>query len=328
MSTLKFALPKGSLEERTFALLSQAGYAVAGRDRSYTPSIDDREISLRMSRPQEIPSLIAEGSYDLGISGIDWIHETNAYVRELVDLEYGRVKLILAVPADQTGIASLDDLIESYANKAPLRIATEYLNLTSRILQENAQYKKHYGQKKPTIITPWYRIGDNPQVRIMLSFGATEAKPPQEADAIIDNTETGSTLHANHLKIIGELMVSTARLIANKNALKDPVKREKILDIVTLLRGAVDARKKLHIFANVREENLDHVLKILPALKSPTVSKLSQPGWLSINTIIDRAIFLSLIPDLRRLVQGLIVYEPRQVLPLGDVGEMLRNEKD
>ena len=123
-------------------------------------------------------------------------------------------------------------------------------------------------------------------------------------------------------------MVSTARLLANKDALKDTFKREKILDILTLLRGAVDARRKIHIFANVKEENLSKVLEVLPALKSPTVSKLSTPGWLSINTVIDRATFLQLVPVLRQLAQGIIVYEPRQVLPLGDIGEILKDEKD
>ena len=328
MSVLRFAIPKGSLQEKTFALLRQAGYNVRGANRSYTPSLDDSEIAVRLLRPQEIPTLIAEGSHDLGISGIDWIQETHADVEELTDLEYGRVRLVLAVPEDWSDVNSLDELLEKFSTGSTLRIATEYLNLASNFLKKSPVYQRLYGNKSPTIITPWYRVGDNPQVKLILSFGATEAKPPKDADAIFDNTETGTTLRQNHLKIIEEPMVSTARLLANKDALKDTFKREKILDILTLLRGAVDARRKIHIFANVKEENLSKVLEVLPALKSPTVSKLSTPGWLSINTVIDRATFLQLVPILRQLAQGIIVYEPRQVLPLGDIGEILKDEKD
>ncbi len=327
MSELRFAIPKGSLEERTFQLLREAGYKVSSSSRSYSPYIDDPEIKLRMSRPQEIPSLIAEGVYDLGISGIDWINETKANVKQLTDLEYGKVRIVVAIPESHTDVTSLDDLIEKFAKSGILRISTEYLNFASNLFSQNKAYQKHFGSTSPSIITPWYKIGDNPKVRISLSFGATESKPPREADAIVDNTETGSTLRANNLKIIAEPFVSTSRLIANPDALKDPFKREKILDIFTLLRGVVEARKKLHIFANVKEENLSKILEVLPALKSPTISKLSVPGWLSINTIIDRTKFIEFIPKLRKLAQGIIAYEPRQVLPISNADEVLRDEE-
>ncbi|MHA1712949.1 MAG: ATP phosphoribosyltransferase [Candidatus Ranarchaeia archaeon] len=328
MAVLRFAIPKGSLEEKTFVLLKQAGYSIRGQKRSYAPMLDDPEVSLRLLRPQEIPTLIAEGSHDLGISGIDWVEETCADVVELGDLEYGRVRLVLAVPEDWNDVKSLGDLLERFSTGKPLRIATEYLNLASSFLKKNPVYQRLFGDSTPTVITPWYRFGDNPNVKLILSFGATEAKPPKDADAIFDNTETGTTLRQNHLKIIEEPMVSTARLISNKAALQDPFKREKILDILTLLRGVVDARRKLHIFANVEEKNLEKIMEVLPALKSPTISKLSTPGWLSINTVIDRTKFLQLIPKLRQLAQGIVVYEPRQVLPLGDIGEFLQDEKD
>lgn len=169
------------------------------------------------------------------------------------------------------------------------------------------------------IVTPWWRRGENPKVSIYLSFGATEAKPPEDADAIIEVTETGSSLEQNDLKVIETVMESTAVLIANKKSLEDRLKREKIYDILTLLKGVVDGRKKLHIFVNVSKDNLTELLKRLPALKRPTISPLSDKNWYSVNTVIERDLFLELLPTLRRLAQGLVVYEPRQVLPLEEI---------
>jgi ATP phosphoribosyltransferase len=170
----------------------------------------------------------------------------------------------------------------------------------------------------PILVTPWLRKGENERVIIYLSFGATEAKPPENADAIVDAVETGTSLEENKLKSIGAVMESTAVLIANKNSLRNPGKREKIYDIVTLLRGVVDGRKKLHIFVNVSKDNLDELLHSLPALRSPTITPLSDEDWYSVNTIIDREHFLEQLPTLRRLAQGLVVYEPRQVLSLDE----------
>ena len=163
------------------------------------------------------------------------------------------------------------------------------------------------------------RIGSNKNVQIHLSFGATEAKPPDDVDAIMDVTETGSTLTQNQLKIVDTVMESSAVLIANKSSLKDRSKREKIYDIVTLLRGAVEGRKHLHIYLNVRAQNLNKLLKELPALKRPTVSPLSEKGWYGINTIIPKAELYKLVPKLRKIAQGLVVHEPRQILSLEEI---------
>jgi ATP phosphoribosyltransferase len=180
-------------------------------------------------------------------------------------------------------------------------------------------YREIYGESTPVIVTPWWRTGQNEDVVIYLSFGATEAKPPEDADAIIEVVETGTSLQQNGLKIIEEVMRTSALLIANKDSLRDPEKKTKILDILTLLRGAVDGAKKLHIFANVEKTNLETLLEKLPALKRPTISDLSDPKWCAINTVIDKPRFLEILPILRELSQGLVVYEPRQVLPLEEI---------
>jgi ATP phosphoribosyltransferase len=156
-------------------------------------------------------------------------------------------------------------------------------------------------------------------VEIFLSFGATEAKPPEDVDAVFDITETGTTLIQNNLKIIDQVMESTAVLIANKDALKDPIKKEKIIDMIVLLRGVVEARKKLHIFVNVEKDNLEELLRILPSLKGPTISNLSKEGWYGVNTIIDKNEFIRLIPTIRKVAQGLVILEPSQILSMDKI---------
>ena len=211
-------------------------------------------------------------------------------------------------------------MILSYGKKKKiLRISSEYLTTASKFIKQSTSYKKLYGSKDPLIITPWLRIGTNKNVQIHLSFGATEAKPPDDVDAIIDVTETGTTLAQNQLKIVDTIMESTAILIANKSSLKDKAKREKIYDIVTLLRGAVEGRKHLHIYVKVQEKNLPRLLKDLPSLKRPTISPLSQKGWYGINTIIPKSEFYKLVPKLRKIAQGLVVHEPKQILALEEI---------
>ena len=156
-------------------------------------------------------------------------------------------------------------------------------------------------------------------VEIFLSFGATEAKPPEDVDAVFDITETGTTLIQNNLKIIDQVMESTAVLIANKDALKDPIKKEKIIDMIVLLRGVVEARKKIHIFVNVEKDNLEELLSILPSLKGPTISNLSKEGWYGVNTIIDKNEFIRLIPTIRKVAQGLVILEPTQILSMDKI---------
>ncbi len=328
MAVIKFAIPKGTIEESTFKILEEAWQKVSGRARTYRIKLSDPEIEVKLLRPQEIPTYIQEGFYDVGITGRDWIIEANANVKILLDLEYGRVKQVIAAPKNLT-YENLDQMIEDYAkNNKSLRISSEYLTTTSDYVKSRPSYNKYFGDKEPMIITPWLRVGQNKSVQIYLSFGATEAKPPEDVDAIFDITETGATLSQNNLKIIDTVNESTSVLIANRQSLKDKDKREKIKDMIALLKGVVEARKKLHIFVNVKSENLDKLLANLPALKKPTVSKLSEEGWHGINTVIDKDEFIKIVPVMRKFAQGLVVLEPRQILPLEEIKLDEDNDKN
>jgi ATP phosphoribosyltransferase len=319
MPTVKFAIPKGSIEEATFKILEQAWQSISGRGRTYRVKLSDPEIEVKVLRPQEIPTYVQEGFYDVGITGKDWVREAKADITTLLDLEYGKVKQVIAVP-ETFAVEDLTGLIEEFAaKKKPLRISSEYLTTTSAHFKSNQAYQKHFGIQDPMIITPWLRVGENKNVQIFLSFGATEAKPPEDVDAIFDITETGTTLGQNNLKIIDTVMESSAVVVANRSALRNTKKREKIADMIALLRGVVEARKKLHIFVNVKKENLDHLLKNMPALKKPTISELSEQGWYGVNTIIDKNEFIKLVPMMRKIAQGLVVMEPRQILPLDEI---------
>jgi ATP phosphoribosyltransferase len=319
MPTVKFAVPKGSIEEVTFKLLEQAYQSVSGRGRTYRVRLSDPEIEVKILRPQEIPTYVQEGFYDVGITGKDWIKEAKADVEVLLDLEIGKVRQVIAVP-NSFPYRNLDEMVADFSKEGKtLRFSSEYLTTTAAYIKATNAYKKAYGDADPMIITPWLRVGENKQVEIFLSFGATEAKPPEDVDAIFDITETGTTLVQNSLKIIDTVATSTAVLVANKKALKDEKKREKIADMVALLKGVVEGRKKLHIFVNVKKENLDALLKTLPALKRPTISPLSEDGWFSVNTVIDKEEFVRVVPKMRKLAQGLVVLEPRQILPLEEV---------
>ena len=316
MSSVRLAIPKGSLEDATFRLLERSWTRVNRKSRTYRVYLDDPRIIVKMLRPQEIPVLVAEGLYDVGITGKDWVGETNSDVEPILDLEYGRIRLVVAFP-DKYRYKSLDDMIGDYAQKKrTLRVSSEYLTTASRFIKQSKSYKRHYGSRDPLIITPWVRLGTNKSVQIHLSFGATEAKPPEDVDAIIDVTETGTTIKQNKLKIADEVLTSSAHLFANKRSLDDPKKREKILDILTLMKGAVNGRKHLHVYLNVKEGNLDRLLAQVPSLKRPTVSPLSEPGWFGVNTVIRRDELHTLVPKLRKIAQGLVVHEPRQILEL------------
>jgi ATP phosphoribosyltransferase len=319
MPIVKFAIPKGSIENATFKILEEAWQSISGSGRTYRIRLSDPEIEVKVLRPQEIPTYVQEGFYDIGITGKDWIREAKADIKILLDLEYGRVKQVFAVP-ENLELKTLTDLIVEFATKKkPLRISSEYLTTTSFHIKENSAYKKYFGDISPMIITPWLRVGENRNVQIFLSFGATEAKPPEDVDAIFDITETGTTLLRNKLKILDTVMESSAVLVANRNSLKDGKKKEKIADMVALLKGVVEGRKKLHIFVNVKKENLGELLRSMPALKKPTISPLSEEGWYGVNTIIDKNEFIKIVPIMRRLAQGLVVMEPRQILPLDEI---------
>ena len=319
LTLVKFAIPEGSIEDATFKVLERSWTKVKRRDRTYRVTLDDPQIEVKMLRPQEIPNLVFDGLYDVGITGKDWVLETNADVQTLLDLEYGKIKLVIAIP-DSYNFKSLDEMIAAYAKKKKiLRISSEYLTTAAKFIKQSKSYKKLYGSKDPLIITPWLRIGSNKNVQIHLSFGATEAKPPDDVDAIMDVTETGTTLTQNQLKIVDTVLESSAILIANKSSLRDKTKREKIYDIVTMLRGAVEGKEHLHIFLNVQEKNLNKLLKELPSLKRPTISPLSEKGWYGLNTIIPKSEFHKLIPKLRKIAQGLVVHEPKQILALEEI---------
>jgi len=319
LTIVKFAIPKGSIEESTFKILEKSWTRVVRRERTYRVMLDDPQISVKMLRPQEIPNLVFDGLYDVGITGRDWVKETNSDVKILLDLEFGKIKLVIAIP-DSYNFKSLDDMILAYAKKKKiLRISSEYLTTASKFIMQCKNYKKLYGSKQPLIVTPWLRLGSNKNIQIFLSFGATEAKPPEDVDAIMDVTETGTTLTQNQLRIIDTVMESTAVLIANKTSLKNKSKREKIFDIVTMLRGAVEGKKHLHLFLNVKEENLKKLLQELPSLKRPTISPLSEKGWYGINTVIPKSEFHKLVPKLRKIAQGLVVHEPKQILALEEI---------
>jgi len=326
VARIKFAIPKGSLENATHDFLARAMLKLRGYERTYRPLVSDPDIEVKILRPQEIPLLVSTGSYDIGITGIDWVRETEADVLQLLDLEYGRVKLVVAVPKEWN-YTSLTEIIEEYASSNRiLRVSTEYLNTTAKRIASDPVYKRYYGGKQPLIMTPWWSRGENDKVRIYLSFGATEAKPPEEADLIVDASQTGITLEQNNLKAIETIAESTAILIGNKKSYEDEGKREKILDVLTLLRGVVESGKKLHIFVNVKEENLQELISSLPALKSPTVNPLSKRGWYAINTVISKDEFLTILPQLRRLAQGLVVHEPNLILPLEEIAQ--RSKED
>lgn len=326
MDKVRFAIPAGSLAKATFDILQRSGYKVSGQERTYRPTINDPDIELKVLRPQEIPVFVAEGLQDVGITGQDWIRETGAEVEILQNLEYGKIRLIIAIPKSLTA-NSISELMEEVWNKEKnFRISTEYLNIAAEYIKSNRVYQKNFGKSEPLLVTPWWRKGKNQRVKIFLSFGATEAKPPENADCIMDVTETGSTLDANNLKIIETVMQSSAVLIANINAMQNLEKKEKIYDILTLLKGVVDGSKRIHIFVNVKKANLEKLLTQLPALKNPTIAPLANKDWFSVNTIVEKDCLINLLPKIRKLAQGIVVYEPRQVLALDEISRRKENK--
>lgn len=313
---IKFAIPKGSLENSTLELLKKSWAKVNHNRRTYRIFLDDPEIEIKMLRPQEIPLLVSEGLYDIGITGKDWIEETKSDVETMLDLEYGKIKLVVAIPINNS-FSTLDEIIDLYRKqKKILRISSEYLITTSKFIKKSASYKKAYGSISPLIITPWINFGENKKIQIHLSFGATEAKPPDDVDVIVDVTETGTTMKKNRLKIIHTVLESSAHVIVNKKSLSNNLKHEKIFDMLTLMKGAVNSTKYLHIYLNVKQENLGKLLIKLPSLKKPTICNLSEKNWYGVNTIIPKNDLYKLIPIIRKVAQGLVIHEPKQILEL------------
>src|SRR5689334_8080950 len=261
---LKLGIPAGSLQEATADLFRKAGYKLTFAARSYYPAVDDPEIHCTLIRAQEMARYVQDGSLDCGLTGYDWVLENDARVIEVAELVFSKVsrrpvRWVLAVPNDSP-IREVKDLQGK-------RIATEVVNLTRRWLASH---------------------GVTAQVEF--SWGATEVKPPRLADAIVEVTETGSSLKANNLRIVCDLLESTTRFIANPDAYANAWKREKIDDMVLMLQGAMAAEGKVGLMMNVRHAELPGVLEILPALQKPTISSLSDPVWVAVNTIIDESV--------------------------------------
>lgn len=289
MKKLKLGFPKGSLQESTLELFRKAGIRVYASDRSYFPSSDDEELEIMLVRSQEIAKYVEDGVFDVGLTGYDWICETGAQVTEVCELLYAKtgfrpVRWVLAVP-ENSKIRSLKDLNGK-------RIATELINFV----------KQYLASKKI-------------KAEVEFSWGATEAKAGFLVDAIVELTETGSSLRANKLRIVKELLVSTTRLIANANALKDPWKKNKIENLAILLKGALAAEGMVGLKMNIEEKNLAKVSAVLPALKKPTISKLSVKGWVALEVIMEEKIVKKILPELKRAgAEGIIEYPLNKII--------------
>lgn len=286
---LKVGLPKGSLEDTTLNLLKKAGYNLTLSERSYLPRIDDEEMEVSLIRAQEIARYVESGVLDTGITGKDWIKESKAKIIEVADLIYAKKGLtkvywVLAVP--------LNSKIKKVKDLEGKIIATELVNVT------RAYLKKH-----------------KVKARVEFSWGATEVKPPELADAIVELTETGESLRANNLRIVDIVIESNTKLIANPSSWKNSWKKSKIENLKVLLLGALAAEEKVGLKMNVKKEGLDKVLSLLPALNSPTISPLSDKRWLAVETVVDEKTVREIIPKLKRAgAQGIIEYSLNKVI--------------
>lgn len=286
---LKLGIPKGSLENATIDLFRRAGFQITTSSRSYFPAIDDPEIECMMIRAQEMARYVEDGVLDAGLTGRDWVMENEADVVTVADLIYskqsfGKVRWVLAVP-ESSPVQSVKDLEGKI-------IATELVGATRRYLAERGV-----------------------KAKVEFSWGATEVKPPHLADAIVEVTETGSSLRANKLRIVEVILESNTQLVANRQAWEDPWKRRKLEDLRLLLEGAINALGKVGLMLNVHRDNLAAVLAVLPALKNPTVSPLSEGEWLAVNTILDESTVRSIIPRLKEAgAQGIVEYPLNKIV--------------
>lgn len=289
MSVLKLGIPAGSLQEATFELFRKSGYKISVEKRSYIPTIDDDEIECLLIRAQEMARYVASGDLDAGLTGHDWVVETNSDVQEVAELRFSKVsrrpvRWVLCVP-ENSPIQTVQDLEGK-------RIATEGVGLTTQFLAK-------HGVK----------------ANVEFSWGATEVKPPKLADAIVEVTETGSSLRANNLRIVAEVLQSTTRFIANHESYKDPWKKAKIDDIILMLRATMAAEGKVGLLMNVPEKQLDAVLAILPALQNPTIAHLSDKSWFSVSTIIQEETVRKLIPQLKSAgATGIVEYPISKII--------------
>lgn len=285
---LKIGLPKGSLQDSTIDLFSRAGYKVSVRDRSYFPDIDDPEISCVMFRAQEMSRYVEDGVIDLGITGHDWVAENGSDVHEVCELTYSKAtsrpaRWVLAVP-EESSVTKPEDLAGGI-------ISTELVETT----------RKYFADR-------------GVDVKVEFSWGATEVKA-RLIDAIVDVTETGSSLRANKLRVLDEVLTSTTRLIANHNAWKNEKKRNKIEDLALLLKGAIEARAKVGLKMNVERSNLDNILALLPSAQSPTVNQLADETWVAVEVIVEERVERELVPKLHRAgATGIFSYALNKVI--------------
>jgi len=286
---LRIGLPKGSLQATTVRLFGLAGFSISVGERSYYPSIDDPELECILIRAQEMARYVEQGVMDCGITGLDWVLENRAKVKELADLRapwpnYRPVRWVLAVK-EGSPIRRVEDLQGKH-------LATEAVGLTQRFLKE-------HGVKAD----------------VEFSWGATEVKPPVLADAIVDVSETGSSLRANNLRVLEEVLESTPRFIANRKAHADVWKRRKMERLLLLLRGAINAADRVGLMLNVPRPRLDKVLGLLPALAAPTISTLADEGWVALNTVVEERVVRDLIPQLAEAgAQGIVEYPLNKIL--------------
>ena len=286
---LRLGLPKGSLQDATLEKMAKAGFNVQVSARSYVPYVDDDELEIRLIRAQEISRYVEHGYLDCGITGHDWVKENNSDVHEVGEFVFSKIsrqptRWVLAVP-DDSSVKSVKDLEGK-------RIATEVVNLTNA-------YLKTHGVK----------------AEVEFSWGATEVKAHELVDAIVEVTETGSSLRANKLRIVDTLLTSTPRLIVNHESWKNAWKRNKIETLALLLRGALEAESKVGLKMNIEQKRLQNLLKSLPALRNPTISQLSLPGWVAVETIIDEHIVREIIPQLKAAgAEGIIEYPLNKVV--------------
>jgi len=287
---LSIGLPKGSLQEATFELFLKAGFKISASGRSYIPRIDDDELEGILIRAQEISRYVEEGVLDAGLTVLHWIRENDSQVEEVANLVYGKqgfrpVRWVLAVPNDSP-VRSVKDLEGK-------RIATEVVNITKKYLARNGV-----------------------DAHVEFSWGATEVKVPQLVDAIVELTETGSSLRAHNLRVVDTLLESTTRFIANRDSLRDGWKKAKINQIAILLKGALAAESMVGVKMNVPDRSLDAISSLLPALRKPTVSKLSEEGWYAVETVLDEKAFRNLVPKLKEAgAEGIIEYPLNKVIP-------------
>jgi len=286
---LRLGIPAGSLQEATAQLFRQAGYQITFRSRSYYPEIDDPEIECILIRAQEMARYVQDGVMDAGLTGHDWIVENRAKVVEVAELVFSKVS---RRPASWVLAVANDSSIRSPKDLEGKHIATEAVNLTTDYLK-----------------------GHGVTAHVEFSWGATEVKPPRLADAIVEITETGSSLRANNLRIIDTILESTPRFIANESSWADPWKRKKVEDIVLMLQGTMAAEGKVGLMMNVPQDRLDKVLEILPALQKPTISSLSVDGWAALNTVIEEIVVRDIIPQLKQAgARGIVEYPLSKII--------------